>query len=108
MSDFQYPVILTLEQAAEMLQLSTRTVQRMVSRGKMPGRRIGGQWRFDRDQLREWVRGAEVEPVADPISQVELITREAQRLGVDLPQTLIDLQQEAKRRLSEDGEEEER
>jgi excisionase family DNA binding protein len=97
----EYPVILTLEQAAEMLQLSARTVQRMVSKGRMPGRRIGGQWRFDRDQLREWVRGAEVEPAEVSVSQTELIAREARRLGVDVPQTLIDLQQAAKRRLSE-------
>lgn len=96
----EYPIILTLEQAAEMLQLSARTVQRLVSKGRMPGRRIGGQWRFDRDQLQEWVRGADVEPPVESISQIELIDREARRLGVDLPQTLIDLQQEAKRRLS--------
>ena len=101
----EYPIILTLEQAAEMLQLSARTVQRMVSKGKMPGRRIGGQWRFDREQLCEWVRGAEVEqPAEQPESQVELIAREARRMGVDLPQTLIDLQQAAKRRLSPESE----
>ena len=101
----EYPMILTLEQAAEMLQLSARTVQRMVSKGKMPGRRIGGQWRFDRDQLREWVRGADVEPPAAPVSQAELIAREARRMGVDLPQTLIDLQQAAMKRQSDRTEE---
>ena len=100
----EYPIILTLEQAAEMLQLSTRTVQRMVSKSKMPGRRIGGQWRFDRDQLREWVRDETVIPPEEKLSQVELIDREARRLGVDLPQTLIDLQQAAKRRLSDESE----
>ena len=99
----EYPIILTLEQAAEMLQLSARTVQRMVSKGKMPGRRIGGQWRFDRDQLREWVRGAEVEPATEPQSQEKLIAQEARRLGVDLPQTLIDLQQAAKKRHAEEA-----
>ena len=101
----EYPMILTLEQAAELLQLSARTVQRMVSKGKMPGRRIGGQWRFDRDQLREWVRGADVEPTAAPESQAELIAREARRMGVDLPQTLIDLQQAAMKRQSDRTEE---
>lgn len=99
----EYPIILTLEQAAEMLQLSARTVQRMVSKRKMPGRRIGGQWRFDRDQLREWVRGADVEQPAEELDQAELIAREARRMGVDLPQTLIDLQQAAKRRKSEEA-----
>jgi PTS system nitrogen regulatory IIA component len=99
----ELPIILTLEQAAEMLQLSPRTVQRMVSKGKMPGRRIGGQWRFDREQLREWVRGAEVEAPAENIDQAELIAREARRIGVDLPQTLIDLQQAAAKRKSRDA-----
>jgi PTS system nitrogen regulatory IIA component len=98
----EFPIILTLEQAAEMLQLSTRTIQRLVSKGGMPGRRIGGQWRFDRDQLREWVRGADVSPPAEPLSQLELIEQEAKRIGADLPQTLIDLQQAAKRRRSAD------
>jgi excisionase family DNA binding protein len=97
----EYPIILTLEQAAEMLQLSARTVQRMVSKGNMPGRRIGGQWRFDREQLCEWVRSADVEPAKKPESQAELIAREAKRMGVDLPQTLIDLQQAAMKRQSQ-------
>jgi len=101
----EYPIILTLEQAAEMLQLSPRTVQRMVSKGKMPGRRIGGQWRFDREQLREWVRGAAVEPEKEMLTQAELIAREARRIGVDLPQTLIDLQQAAAKRKSSGDEE---
>ena len=97
----ELPIILTLEQAAEMLQLSTRTIQRLVSKGKMPGRRIGGQWRFDRDQLRAWVCGADVVPPEKPLSQLELIEQEAKQIGVDLPQTLIDLQQAAKQRHSE-------
>jgi len=101
----EYPVILTLEQAAEMLQLSTRTIQRLVNKGRMPGRRIGGQWRFDRDQLREWVRGADMEAPAEKLTQAELIEREAKRIGADLPQTLIDLQQAAMRRRSGDSEE---
>ncbi len=99
----KFPIILTLEQAAQMLQLSSRTIQRLVSKGEMPGRRIGGQWRFDRDQLREWVRGADVEPAPEPQTQAELIAQEARRIGADLPQTLIDLQQAAMRRRSGDS-----
>jgi excisionase family DNA binding protein len=90
MSD--YPEIMTMPQAAEFLQVSTRTLQRMVKRGEIPGRQVGSQWRFDRDQLREWVRdGGSI--MATARAQQELIEKEARRLGVDLPQTLIDLQQ---------------
>ena len=93
-----YPEIMTMEEAAAMLQVSTRTIQRMVADGRMPGRQVGSQWRFHRDQLREWVRG-ETESPRDrerrehEISQRELIERESLRLGVEVPETLVDLQQ---------------
>ncbi len=100
----EYPEVLTLEQAAEMLQVSTRTIQRLAKKGEMPGRRVGGQWRFDREQLRHWLRGGLVKPQED-LSQIDLIAQEQRRWGVDLPQTLIDLQQAARKRLSEPSEE---
>ena len=94
----EYSEIMTMEQAAEMLQVSTRTIQRMVADGRMPGRQVGSQWRFDRDQLREWIRGEaesprEREQREHEISQRELIEKESLRLGVDVPETLVDLQQ---------------
>jgi excisionase family DNA binding protein len=90
------PEILTMEQVAEMLQVSTRTVQRMVTDGRMPGRQVGSQWRFDRDQIRAWVRGDIEVPVAHR-SQGDLIAAEQRRMNIDLPQTLIDMQQAAVR-----------
>lgn len=97
-----YPEILTLQQAAEMLQISERTIQRMLKKGEIPGTQIGGQWRFDRDQLRALVRG---EWRAEP-DQVEMAERESLALGVEIPQALLDLQQAARKRLKkleEDG-----
>jgi len=96
----EFPEILTIEQAAEFLQFSTRTIQRLAKTGEIPGRQIGKQWRFHRDQLREWVRGKE--PKAKKcISQAELIKLWADKTGLDLPQPLIDFQQEVLRRNSE-------
>ena len=92
-----FPEILTLEQAAGFLQVSTRTIQRMVKDGRLPGRQVGSQWRFDREQLRAWVRGAHGPEMA-AADQRDLIERERARLGVDMPETLIDMQQEAVRR----------
>jgi excisionase family DNA binding protein len=94
----EYPEIMTMEQAADLLQVSVRTLQRMVKTGDIPGRRVGRQWRFDREQLKEWVRG-EASTSATARAQRDLIEQEARRLGVDLPQTLIDLQQAALKRL---------
>ena len=99
MSD--YPEIMTMDQAAEMLQVSTRTVHRMVKQGKMPGQQVGSQWRFEREQLREWVRGTwQPEDSRESLTQRELIEKEARRLGVDIPETLVDLQQAARERRS--------
>jgi excisionase family DNA binding protein len=98
-----YPEILTIEQAADMLQVSVRTLQRMVKKKQIPGRQVGSQWRFDREQLRQWVR-CEVEVPVEPkpaLSQFELIEKESRRMGLDRPETLIELQQAAARRLAE-------
>ncbi len=90
-----YPEILTLQQAAEMLQISERTIQRMLKKGEIPGAQVGGQWRFDREQLRAMVKG-EWKPVPD---QVEMAERESMFWGVDIPQAFLDLQQAARQRL---------
>ena len=87
--------ILNIEQVAELLGVSVRTVQRHIAanRGEFPGRQIGGKWVFDKQQILEWVRG-EWPPQRRP-TQEELIEREARRWGADLPETLIDLQRSA-------------
>lgn len=95
----EYPDILTLEQATAFLQVSTRTLQRLVRDGQMPGRQVGSQWRFDREQLRQWVRGERAEETI--AAQIALIEKEAARFGLDLPETLVDLQQQAVRRRAE-------
>lgn len=43
--------LLTLKEAAVVLQLSTRTLREYVSRGEIEGRIIGGRWRFRRADL---------------------------------------------------------
>jgi excisionase family DNA binding protein len=42
---------LTLEEAAEVLRLSTRTVREYVRNGEIKGRIIGKRWRFRRADL---------------------------------------------------------
>jgi excisionase family DNA binding protein len=95
----EFPEILTLEQAAAFLQISTRTIQRLVRDGQMPGSQIGSQWRFEREQLRQWVRG-ELGPEGTVRAQSELTEQERKRFGTDMPETLIELQQQAVRRLA--------
>ena len=43
--------VLTLEQAAALLHLHPRTVSALARAGKLPGRKVGKQWRFARARL---------------------------------------------------------
>lgn len=93
------PEIIDIEQVADLLGVSVRTVQRHIadSDGDFPGRQIGSKWVFEKQQVIEWVRG-EWHPAATKQSQLELIEKERRRWGIDLPETLVDQQQHASRR----------
>ena len=47
--------ILTIEEAAEFLQLSKRSLYKLLSQGKLPGRKILNKWRFERESLKRWL-----------------------------------------------------
>ena len=48
--------LLTLKENADMLQLSGRTVHRMIQRKELPAFRVGGQWRVNQKQLTKWMQ----------------------------------------------------
>ena len=47
--------LLTLDEAAALLQVSKRTLQRMIKIDDLPAFKVGGQWRLRETQLRQWV-----------------------------------------------------
>ena len=47
--------ILTLKQVAEYLQLAEKTAYRLAAEGKLPGLKVGGSWRFKREDLEDWI-----------------------------------------------------
>jgi excisionase family DNA binding protein len=49
------PLILTLDEAAELLRLDGSVLHAAAESGKIPGRRIGDQWRFSRAALLDWL-----------------------------------------------------
>jgi PTS system nitrogen regulatory IIA component len=49
------PDVLTLKQLAEHLQLSERTIYRLLGRGQLPGFKVGGHWRFRRSVVDYWL-----------------------------------------------------
>lgn len=47
--------ILTVEQAAELLQINYETCRRYLNAGKIPGRKIGKQWRVVESDLKRFI-----------------------------------------------------
>ena len=47
--------IMTPREAAEYLSVHVRTIYRLAKNGEIPGRKIGGSWRFKKDALDEWL-----------------------------------------------------
>jgi len=44
----------TAEEIAKYLRVHSYTVKRLARSGKIPGFKIGGQWRFDSKEIEEW------------------------------------------------------
>ena len=47
--------ILTLKEVAAYLKLTEKTAYRLASDGKLPGFKVGGSWRFKREDLESWI-----------------------------------------------------
>ena len=44
----------TAEEIAKYLRVHPYTVKRLARQGKIPGFKIGNQWRFDAEEIEEW------------------------------------------------------
>ena len=47
--------VLTLEQAAALLQVEPEVVTELAEAGELPGRKLGDDWRFPRAALLDWL-----------------------------------------------------
>ena len=48
--------ILDADQVAAMLKVHPRTVKRLANQHVLPGFKVGGQWRFRREAIEEYIR----------------------------------------------------
>jgi excisionase family DNA binding protein len=51
--------ILDAEEVGKLLRIHPRTVTRLASQGKLPGFKVGDQWRFRREAIEEYIRKQE-------------------------------------------------
>lgn len=49
------PSIMTVKEAANCLGLHETRVYRLSQRGLIPAYRVGGSWRFLKDEIEEWL-----------------------------------------------------
>ncbi len=47
---------MSIEDFAKFIGMDARELRRMADRGKLPGQKVGGQWRFNRAQVTEWLQ----------------------------------------------------
>jgi excisionase family DNA binding protein len=50
-----FPDVLTITQAMAYLQISKSTIYNLINNKEIPVKRMGGQYRFSRRQLLEWI-----------------------------------------------------
>ena len=48
--------ILNVKEAAELLGMAAETLKRHARKSAIPAAKVGGSWRFHREQLEEWVK----------------------------------------------------
>ena len=55
--------ILTIKEVAEYLKVKEKTAYKLVAEGKIPGFKVGGSWRFRKQEIEEWIIKFNSEPV---------------------------------------------
>lgn len=54
-SEIRIREIMTPREAADYLSVHVRTIYRLAKNGDIPGRKVGGSWRFKKEALDEWL-----------------------------------------------------
>jgi PTS system nitrogen regulatory IIA component len=63
---------LDIEQAASFLSLDAREVGKLASRGVLPGRKVNGEWRFARAEIKHWLETRLHEHTEEELCALEL------------------------------------
>ncbi|NNM59052.1 MAG: helix-turn-helix domain-containing protein [Legionellales bacterium] len=48
--------IMTISDIASYLKITEKTAYRLVAEGKIPGFKVGGSWRFNREEIQVWAK----------------------------------------------------
>jgi len=53
--DYELASFLTTEEVLSYLKVNPRTIYRLIRTGELPAVRVGRQWRFRRNDLKDWI-----------------------------------------------------
>ena len=48
--------IMTIKEVAEYLKVKEKTAYKLVAEGKIPGFKVGGSWRFRKEEIDAWIK----------------------------------------------------
>ncbi|MFQ6069850.1 MAG: helix-turn-helix domain-containing protein [Candidatus Aminicenantales bacterium] len=55
--------VMTIEECAEYLKISLSTLYKLAQKGKVPGFKLSGQWRFKKDLIDRWISDESIKNV---------------------------------------------
>lgn len=83
-----------IDSLAAFLHLTPQQVARMADRGKVPGRKVSGQWKFSRAEIHHWFEERIGVSDAEELAEVEQTLQRQRPTGETYP-TLADMLQPA-------------
>src|SRR5262245_44772467 len=92
-----------VESLADYLRVRPEQIARLAERGKLPGRRIGGNWRFSQAEIHHWWEDRIGVSGDEELAEVELALQRSEKafsLGDMLPEAAIAVPLEARTRSS--------
>ena len=52
--------LMTVQEVADYLRVTKKTIYRLLRRGKIPATKVGNQWRFEKTSIDEWLQRSSV------------------------------------------------
>ena len=84
--------LLTTRQLQELLQVDRVTIYRMLNDGRLHGFKVGGQWRFSRQEIESWLKEQRVDwDQAGNTDRTEHTSRPSRVLSLACVQAILDV-----------------
>ena len=64
-----YPEILLVEEVAEYLRVNKQTIYNLLRQGQLPAKKIGGQWRFHKQAIDDYLITQDTIPAAATLAE---------------------------------------